>query len=81
MKHLTPQEKEFKHIWKEVEQFLTEKEREIISLRFGLKDGDNHSFQDIGNKYGFTREYARQVVHVAMHRAKERYLSLTVRDQ
>lgn len=35
-------------------------EREILELRFGLKDGVEHTLEAIGEKYGLTRERIRQ---------------------
>ena len=39
--------------------------QEIISLRFGLKDGQRQTLEAIGQKYGITRERVRQVEEAA----------------
>ncbi len=39
--------------------------RDIISLRFGLKDGQRKTLEEIGQKYGITRERVRQIEEVA----------------
>jgi len=40
---------------------LTEKEREILELRSGLKDGINHTLEEVGKVFGVTRERIRQI--------------------
>jgi hypothetical protein len=39
--------------------------RDIISLRFGLKDGQRQTLEAIGQQYGITRERVRQVEEAA----------------
>jgi hypothetical protein len=39
--------------------------RDILYLRFGLKDGQRRTLEAIGQKYGITRERVRQVEEVA----------------
>jgi len=40
---------------------LTSKEREIIEMRTGLKDGINHTLEEVGKKFNVTRERIRQI--------------------
>jgi RNA polymerase primary sigma factor len=40
---------------------LTERERRIIEMRFGLKDGQDHTLEEIGKIYNVTRERIRQI--------------------
>lgn len=40
---------------------LTDKEREILELRSGLKDGINHTLEEVGKVFGVTRERIRQI--------------------
>jgi len=40
---------------------LTEKERQILELRHGLTDGITHTLEEVGQKFGVTRERIRQI--------------------
>lgn len=40
---------------------LTDRERRIIELRFGLTDGRNRTLQEVGQEMGITRERVRQI--------------------
>ena len=40
---------------------LTQRERRIIELRFGLKDGQPRTLSEIGQEFGLSRERVRQI--------------------
>jgi RNA polymerase primary sigma factor len=40
---------------------LTYRERKIIELRFGLKDGRTRTLEEVGDRFGVTRERIRQI--------------------
>ncbi len=40
---------------------LSDKEREILELRHGLHDGVQHTLEEVGKKFGVTRERIRQI--------------------
>lgn len=40
---------------------LTEKERKIIEMRYGLLDGINHTLEEVGRQFNVTRERIRQI--------------------
>jgi len=40
---------------------LAERERKVISLRFGLEDGRPRTLEDVGHEFGVTRERIRQI--------------------
>jgi len=42
------------------------REREVIGLRFGLLDGEEHTLEDIGDRLGLTRERIRQIEKKAL---------------
>lgn len=45
---------------------LTNREREIINLRFGLRDNEPRTLEDIGSIYNLTRERIRQIEKAAL---------------
>lgn len=50
---------------------LTEKERTVIKLRFGLDDGIPRSLEEIGRIMGVTRERVRQVEEKALRKLRK----------
>ena len=57
---------------------LSERERKILKMRFGLVDGENHTLGEIGSLYNVTRERIRQIeakgLRKLRHPARARYL-------
>ncbi len=49
---------------------ISEREREIINLRFGLKDGFSHTLGETAERFGITRERVRQIENAAMKKLK-----------
>ena len=50
---------------------LTERERNVIKLRFGLEDGITHTLEDTGKRLGMTRERARQIEDIALRKMQQ----------
>ncbi|MFA6552175.1 MAG: sigma-70 family RNA polymerase sigma factor [Candidatus Paceibacterota bacterium] len=46
---------------KEILNDLSEKERRILEMRHGLVDGITHTLEEVGQKFGVTRERIRQI--------------------
>ncbi len=46
---------------KEILNDLSEKERRILEMRHGLNDGVTHTLEEVGQKFGVTRERIRQI--------------------
>ncbi len=40
---------------------LTDREKTVLMLRYGLADGEEHTLEDIGAQFGLTRERIRQI--------------------
>jgi len=49
---------------------LTAREARILRLRFGLHDGRNYTLEEVGRKFGLTRERIRQIEHKALRRLR-----------
>jgi len=50
---------------------LTPRESEIIAMRFGLADGITHTLEEVGRKFGVTRERIRQIEAKALEKMRE----------
>ena len=53
---------------------MSRRERKILSLRFGLKDGIPHTLRDTAKNFGITRERVRQIEGAAMKKIREMML-------
>jgi RNA polymerase primary sigma factor len=40
---------------------LTQRERDVVRLRFGLEDGYTHTLEEVGQRFAVTRERVRQI--------------------
>ena len=49
---------------------LSERERKILEMRFGLVDGYGHTLEEIGNLYHVTRERIRQIEAKALRKLR-----------
>lgn len=49
---------------------LAERERKIISMRFGLEDGVTHTLEEVGQEFGVTRERIRQIEAKAIEKIR-----------
>ena len=56
---------------------LSPKQRDVIILRYGLKDGRTMTYEQIGNVCGISRERVRQIKNKAMKQLKKRAIKLS----
>jgi RNA polymerase primary sigma factor len=65
---------------KDVLGFLSEREREVLEMRFGLNDGKDHTLEEVGRNFGVTRERIRQIEAKALRKLRHPSRSKTLRD-
>lgn len=59
---------------------LTEREKEVIILRFGLEDGVARTLEDVGKKFDVTRERIRQIEAKALRKLRHPSRSKLIKD-
>ena len=63
----------------EMLQYLSPRERKIIEMRFGLKDGVGHTLEEVGQEFNVTRERIRQIEAKVLQKLKEHPTSVKIR--
>jgi RNA polymerase primary sigma factor len=59
---------------------LSEREKEVIRLRFGLVDGQPRTLEEVGKKFGVTRERIRQIESKTLSKLRHPSRSQKLRD-
>ena len=69
-----PTQTAYEHLLKEkmeeVLTTLTPREARILRLRFGMQDGRSYTLEEVGQKFGLTRERIRQIEGKALRRLR-----------
>ncbi|GHS96549.1 RNA polymerase sigma factor SigA [Synergistales bacterium] len=59
---------------------LSIREREVLHFRFGLEDGHSYTLEEVGRKFGVTRERIRQIEAKALRKLRHPSRSRKLRD-
>lgn len=59
---------------------LRDREAEVLNLRFGLRDGNSRTLEEVGRKIGVTRERVRQIEAEALRKLRHPCRARELRD-
>ena len=59
---------------------LSDRERQVLELRFGLADGKDHTLEEVGQHFNVTRERIRQIESKALRKLRHPTRSRHLRD-
>jgi len=59
---------------------LNQREREVLEMRFGLRNGEDHTLEEVGKHFGVTRERIRQIEAKALRKLRHPTRSRALRD-
>jgi RNA polymerase primary sigma factor len=59
---------------------LSERERQVLELRFGLVDGKDHTLEEVSRYFNVTRERIRQIEAKALRKLRHPTRSRHLRD-
>jgi len=59
---------------------LSQRERQVVELRFGLADGRSRTLEEVGREFGVTRERIRQIEKESLRKLRELARSAQLQD-
>ena len=64
----------------EILNTLTDREADVLRLRFGMYDGKTHTLEEVGQIFGVTRERIRQIENKAIRKLRHPSRAKKIRD-
>ena len=65
---------------KEILDTLTEREADVLRMRFGMYDGRTHTLEEVGQQFGVTRERIRQIENKAIRKLRHPSRAKKIKD-
>ena len=65
---------------KEILDTLTEREADVLRMRFGMYDGRNHTLEEVGKIFNVTRERIRQIENKAIRKLRHPSRAKKIKD-
>ena len=65
---------------KEILDTLTQREADVLKMRFGMYDGRTHTLEEVGQIFGVTRERIRQIENKAIRKLRHPSRAKKIRD-
>ena len=65
---------------REILDTLTEREADVLRMRFGMYDGRTHTLEEVGQIFGVTRERIRQIENKAIRKLRHPSRAKKIRD-
>ena len=65
---------------KEILDTLTEREADVLRMRFGMYDGRTHTLEEVGQIFGVTRERIRQIENKAIRKLRHPSRAKKIKD-
>ena len=65
---------------KEILDTLTEREADVLKMRFGMHDGRTHTLEEVGQIFGVTRERIRQIENKAIRKLRHPSRAKRIKD-
>jgi RNA polymerase primary sigma factor len=59
---------------------LTDREKRVLELRFGVEDGRSRTLEEVGKEFGVTRERIRQIEAKALRKLRHPSRSKKLKD-
>ena len=59
---------------------LTQREADVLKMRFGMYDGRNHTLEEVGQIFGVTRERIRQIENKAIRKLRHPSRAKKIKD-